>query len=100
MSGKNTKNEQWPQIGSLVCVNPGTRLLTEDGNIAIVPVWDEEITGIVIELFPACEYIEDQLDVLVVDRLYRVIRTPSPHPNIDPYFNLREIHDDGTSTKF
>ena len=100
MLEKNTKNEEWPEIGSLVCINPGTRLLTEDGNIAIVPEWEEEITGIVIELFPACEFIDDQLDVYVIDRTYRVIRTPSPHPNINPYFNLRETHNDGSSKKF
>jgi len=100
MSEKNSKNKEWPEIGALVCINPGTRLLTDDGNIAIVPVWEEEILGIVVELFHACEHLDDQIDVLVTDRVYRVIRTPSPHPNIDPYFNLREIHNDGTTTKF
>lgn len=100
MLEKNTKNDEWPKVGSLVCVNAGTRLLTNDGNIAIVPELEEEIMGIVIELFPACELTDDQLDVFVEDRTYRVIRTPSPHPNISPYFNLREIHDDGSTKKF
>lgn len=100
MSEKNSKNEEWPEIGSLVRINPGTRLLTEDGNIAIVPYYEEEIIGMVVEVYPHCEHIEDQLDVLVEDRIYRIVRTPSPNPNIDPYFNIRGINDDGTNRSY
>ena len=100
MSEKNSKNEEWPEIGSLVRINPGTRLLTEDGNIAIVPYYEEEIIGMVVEIYPHCEHIEDQLDVLVEDRIYRIVRTPSPNPNIDPYFNIRGINDDGINRSY
>ena len=100
MSKKNTKNEVWPEIGSLVRLNPGTRLLTEDGNIAVVPTYEEEVIGMVVEHHPSCEYIDDQLDVLVENRIYRVIRTPSSYPDIDPYFNLRGINEDDTNRSY
>lgn len=101
MSEKNSKNKQWPEIGSLVRINAGTRIQTEDGNIAIVPHYDEyELIGMVIEHHPSCEYIDDQLDVLLEDKVYRILRTPSPNPNIDPYFNIRGINDDGTNRSY
>ena len=100
MSEKNLKNEEWPEIGSLVRINPGTRLLTEDGNIAIVPCYEEEIIGMIIAHHPQCALVEDQLDVLVEDRVYRIVRTPSPNPNIDPYFNIRGINDDGINRSY
>ena len=100
MSEKNSKNEEWPEIGSLVRINPGTRLLTDDGNIAIVPYYEDEIIGMVVEVYPHCEHIEDQIDVLVEDKVYRIVRTPSPDPNINPYFNIRGINDDGTNRSY
>ena len=48
MSEKNSKNEDWPEIGSLVRINPGTRLLTDDGNIAIVPYFEDEIAKLCV----------------------------------------------------
>ena len=66
----------------------------------IVPYYEEEIIGMVVEVYPHCEHIEDQLDVLVEDRIYRIVRTPSPNPNIDPYFNIRGINDDGTNRSY
>ena len=100
MSEKNSKNKDWPEIGSLVRINPGTRLLTDDGNIAIVPVWEEEIIGMVVDHHPACELTGDLLYVLVDSKVYRIVRTPSPDPNINPYFNIRGIHNDGNNRSY
>ena len=100
MFKKNIQLDQWPKINSIVAVNPGTRLDTGEGRIAIVPSYDEEIIGIVIEHHPQVDSRYDWIDILVEDHIYHVLRTPSPHIDIPPYFNLREIHDDGTSTKY
>lgn len=100
MLEKNSNHCDWPEINSIICINPGTRLLCDNGNIAIVPVWEEEIIGIVLEHKYACEHEDDQLHVLVDNEVYRIIRTPSPYPEISPYFNIREIKDDGTTAKF
>ena len=101
MSQKNTsKNERWPKLNSIVAVNAGTRIDCGNGSVAIVPSYDEEIIGIVIEHHPQVDSRHDWIDILVEDQVYHVLRTPSPHIDIAPYFNLREIHDDGTSTKF
>jgi len=96
MSQKAKNKDQRPKINSLVAINAGTRLVCDDGNIAIVPYYEEEIIGVVLEYHPE----DDTVDILVEDYVYRVMRTPSPHIDIPPYFNLREIHNDGTSTKF
>ena len=100
MSEKNSKNDTWPEIGSLVRINPGTRLLTDDGNIAIVPYYEDEIIGMVVEHHPEHEHYSDHLDVLVEDKVYRIVRTPSPDPNINPYFNIRGINDDGINRSY
>ena len=101
MSQKNTyESETWPKINSIVAVIAGTRLDCGRGRIAIVPDYHEEIIGIVLEHHPQVDYRHDMIDILVEDQVYHVLRTPSPHVDIPPYFNLREIHDDGTSTKF
>ena len=100
MSKTNSPTENWPKINSIVAINAGTRLDCGSGRIAIVPTYDEEIIGIVLEHHPHVDSRHDYIDILVEDHVYHVLRTPSPHPNIEPYFNLREIHDDGTSTKF
>ena len=101
MSQKSTpKSERWPSINSIIAVNAGTRLDCGNGRIAIVPELDTEIIGIVLEHHPQVDSRHDWLDILVEDQIYQVLRTPSPHPTIEPYFNLREMHDDGTSTKF
>ncbi len=101
MSPKNiNQNDKWPRINSIVAVNAGTRLDTGGGSVAIVPSYEEEIIGIVIEHHPQADSRHDWIDILVEDKVYHVLRTPSPHVSIPPYFNLREIHDDGTSTEF
>ncbi len=100
MSKKNTSKEDWPKINSIVAINAGTRIDCGRGRIAIVPSYDEEIFGIVVEHHPQVDSRHDWIDILVEDQVYHVLRTPSPHIDIPPYFNLREIHDDGTSTKF
>ena len=101
MSQKNTcENDNWPKLNSIVAVNAGTRIDCGNGRIAIVPSYDEEVIGIVIEHHPQVDYRHDMIDILVEDQVYHVLRTPSPHVDIPPYFNLREIHDDGTSTKY
>ena len=87
-------------MGSIVLINPGTRLDCGNGRIAIVPQYDQEIVGVVVEHHPQVDSRDDWIDILVEDQIYHVLRTPSPHIDIPPYFNLREIHDDGTSTKF
>lgn len=92
--------DQWPKINSIVLINPGTRLDCGNGRIAIVPAYDEEVVGVVLEHHPQVDSRDDWIDILVEDQVYHVLRTPSPHIDIPPYFNLREIHDDGTSTKF
>lgn len=100
MSQKSTPTENWPKINSIVAVNAGTRLNSGAGLISIVPSYDEEIIGIVIEHHPQVDSRNDWIDILVEDQVYHVLRTPSPHEDIPPYFNLREIHDDGTTTEF
>ena len=101
MSKKNLKTkEKWPSINSIVLINAGTRLDCGNGKIAIVPEYDTEILGIVLDHHPEVDYRHDMIDVLIEDKVYHVIRTPSPHIDVPPYFNIREIHDDGTSTKF
>ena len=101
MLPKNTEPmERWPKINSIVLVNAGTRLDCHDGRIAIVPLYEEEIIAIVLEHHPQNDSHNDWIDILIEDQVYHVVRTPSPHPTIPPYFNLREIHEDGTSTQF
>ena len=100
MSQKSTPTENWPKINSIVAVNAGTRLNSGAGLISIVPSYDDEIIGIVIEHHPQVDSRNDWIDILVEDQVYHVLRTPSPHEDIPPYFNLREIHDDGTTTEF
>lgn len=101
MSQKSTMpTEKWPKINSIVAINAGTRLDCGAGRIAIVPDHEKEIIGIVLEHHPQADSRHDWIDILVEDQVYHVLRTPSPHPTIAPYFNIREIHDDGTSTEF
>ena len=83
-----------------MAINPGTRLDCGNGRIAIVPQYEEEIIGIVLEHHPQVDSRDDWLDILVDNEIYHVLRTPSGHVDILPYFNLREIKDDGTSAKF
>lgn len=97
MSEKNTQKESWPKINSIVALNAGTRIDCGAGSIAIVPSYDEEVIGIVVEHHPQADSRYDWLDVLIEDRVYHILRTPSPHPNIEPYFNVREINEDGTT---
>ena len=92
--------ENWPKINSMVAINAGTRLDCGTGRIGIVAEYEKEIIGIVIEHHPQVDERHDWIDVLVGDQVYHILRTPSPHPSIPPYFNIREIHDDGTTTKF
>ena len=99
MSQKSTPPENWPKINSIVAVNAGTRLNSGAGLISIVPSYDEEIIGIVIEHHPQVDSRNDWIDILIEDQVYHVLRTPSPHADIPPYFTLREIHDDGTTTE-
>lgn len=101
MSVKSTKvNETWPKINSIVAINAGTRLDCGEGKIAIVPSFDEEIIGVVLEHHSYADSRHDRIDILIEDEVYHVIRTPSPHAHIKPYFNIRELHDDGTTTEF
>ena len=101
MSQKNsTAAELWPKINSIVLVNAGTRLDCGNGQIAIVPDYDKEIVGVVIEHHPQENMRDDWIDILIEDRVYHVLRTPSAWDHEDPYFNLREIQDDGTSKQF
>ena len=100
MSEKNIQKESWPKINSIVALNAGTRIDCGAGSIAVVPSYDEEVIGIVVEHHPQADSRYDWLDVLIEDRIYHILRTPSPHPNIEPYFNVREINEDGTGTEF
>ena len=101
MSQKNLEQrEKWPKINSVVAINAGTRLDCGHGRVTIVPSYEEELYGVVIEHHPQSDSRHDWIDVLVEDQIVHVLRTPSPHIDISPYFNLREMHDDGTSTKF
>jgi len=97
MSKTNLQKENWPKINSIVALNAGTRIDCGAGSIAIVPSYDEEVIGIVVEHHPQADSRYDWLDVLIEDRVYHILRTPSPHPNIEPYFNVREINEDGTT---
>lgn len=81
-------------------INPGTRLDCGNGRIAIVPQYDEEIIGIVLEHHPQPDSRYDSIDILIEDQVYHVLRTPSSHIEGEPYFNIREIQDDGTSKQF
>ena len=101
MSQKSSaKSEKWPKINSIVLINPGTRLNCGNGRIAIVPHYDEEIVGIVLEHHPQEDMRDDWIDILVENHVYQVLRTPSAWDHEDPYFNLREVQDDGTSKQF
>ena len=100
MSQKSKNKDPWPKINSLVAVNAGTRLNCGHDQIAIVPHYEEEIIGVVIEHHRDLDSRYDTIDILVEDRIYHVMRTPSPHIDIPDYWNLREINDDETTRKF
>ena len=93
-------NDDWPRVNSIVALNAGTRLDTGPGLISIVPDYEQEIIGIVLEHYSHEDSKHDRIDILIEDHVYHVMRTPSPHIDIPDYWNLREIHDDGTTTKF
>ena len=56
--------------------------------------------GVVIEHHPQEDMRDDWIDILVEDQVYHILRTPSAWEHEDPYFNIREIQDDGTSKQF
>lgn len=101
MSEKSILNEHWPRINSLVLINAGTRISCDEGStIAIVPSYEEEVVGVVLSHDPGFDWRFDAVEVMVEDIVYRILRTPA-HSNLSyPYFNLRQINDDGTTKQF
>lgn len=98
MSEKNMQTEGWPKIDSLVLINAGTRISCDEGStIAIVPSYDEEVVGLVLAHDPGIDWRFDAVEVMVEDTVYRILRTPPPSNLSYPYFNLRQLNDDGTT---
>lgn len=93
MEQKNIQEQDWPAINSIIILNPGTRIDSGNGTLAIIPPGDEEYIGIVVELFEGNEFFDDRMDVLVGDRIYTVLRTPGYLHDEDPYFNIKIIED-------
>ena len=101
MSERNIQTESWPKINSLVLINAGTRIACDEGStIAIVPSYDEEVVGVVLSHDPGFDWRFDAVEVMVEDTVYRIIRTPPPTNLAYPYFNLRQLNDDGTTKQF
>jgi len=94
----NTRTKDWPKINSLILINAKTRISYDEGSsISIVPSYENEIAGIVLSHDPGFDWRFDAIEVMIQDRVYRIIRTPA-HPDWDyPYFNVRQINDDGTT---
>tara|TARA_R110001592_G_scaffold343667_2_gene634454 strand:- start:1378 stop:1671 length:294 start_codon:yes stop_codon:yes gene_type:complete len=93
MEKKNTQEQSWPTINSIIVLNPGTRIDTGNGTLAIIPSCDEEYIGVVVELFEGNEFFDDRMDVLVGDRIYTILRTPGSSGEEDPYFNISILED-------
>lgn len=95
----NTRTKDWPKINSLILINAKTRISYDEGSsISIVPSYENEITGIVLSHDPGSDWRFDAIEVMIQNRVYRIIRTPPAHPDWDyPYFNVRQINDDGTT---
>jgi hypothetical protein len=93
MEQKNMQDQDWPPINSIIVLNPGTRIDSGNGTLAIIPPGDEEYIGVVVEFFEGNEFVDDRMDVLVGDRIYTVLRTPGYLHDKDPYFNIKIIED-------
>ena len=85
MEKKNTQEQSWPTINSIIVLNPGTRIDTGNGTLAIIPSCDEEYIGVVVELFEGNEFFDD--------RIYTILRTPGSSGEEDPYFNISILED-------
>lgn len=93
MEQKNMQEQGWPPINSIIVLNPGTRIDSGNGTLAIIPAGDEEYIGVVVELFEGNEFFDDRMDVLVGDRIYAILRTPGSSHQEDPYFNIKILED-------
>ena len=60
----------------------------------------DEICGIVIKHNPPHKWYPESIDVLIEDRIYTIHACDPPMVDEDPFFNLRVIPNDGTTTKF
>ena len=102
MSERNIQTEDWPKINSLILINAGTRISCDvlDRSIVIVPSYDDEVVGVVLSHDPGFDWRFDAIEVMVEDSVFRIIRTPG-HSNLSyPYFNVRQLNDDGTTKQF
>lgn len=84
-----------PVKDTLVIVPPGTRLYVENNNPReTISITGEEWLGVVIGYKEFVEeeydYSIDYIEVLIGDRIYNVLRTPSEK---QPYFNLPRVRD-------
>lgn len=101
MLKRNIETKDWPKINSLVLINAGTRIACDEGStIAIVPSYDEEVVGVVLSHEPGFDWRFDAVEVMVEDTVYRILRTPANSNLSYPYFNLRQVNDDGTTEQF
>jgi hypothetical protein len=100
MSERNIQIEDWPEINSLILINSGTRIsYDEDSTISIVD-YEDEVVGVVLSHDPGIDWRFDAIEVLVSDHIYRILKV-APHSTLmDPYFNVRQIDDDGTTKQF
>ena len=100
MSVRIIQDEQWPKINSLVLINAGTRISYDEGSTISIVDYDEEAIGVVLSHDPGIDWRFDAIEVLVLDEIYRIHRTPPPANLIFPYFNVRQVNDDGTTKQF
>lgn len=101
MSERNIQTDDWPKINSLVLINAGTRISYDEGStIAIVPSYEDEVIGIVLKHDPGFDWMFDAIEVLIEDSVYRIIRTPGNSNLTYPYFNVRQLNDNGTTKQF
>jgi len=99
MSEKNTKTEDWPKINSLIAINASTRIASYDREVAIVCP-DNEVLGLVIDYEVGFDWHFDAIIVMIENYMYRILRTPPPTDLSYPYFNVRQLNDDGTTKQF
>ena len=92
MSKKNiTNNDGWPPVHAIVLLSPGTRLDCSPETVAIIPEGEIPVYGMVVEHVVGDNWQQDRVEVLVDSKIYRIMRTPSSFPSMDPYFNVKVI---------
>ena len=99
------KNKKWPEVGSTILINPGTKL-TRERDFSSFTLAAEEICGFVTAQYISNDWSVERLEVLIEDQIYFIHRIPPMHTGTGiqeletPLFNIRCLNDDGTTTKF